>query len=206
MQTTPLLKASGRLPDARRYKIVFIIWLVISPCLLIFGERIAWLRDLFECLVSVYFIWGLWQYARFKGSRSSAFTWLIGLTLATMLFGFMDDKKASEMDDGQLLLALLSPILLVALYVAMFNTGMALRKIREKYMSCVIFAYLGFAALVHVGVVLVYYQYKTMPVGIDAMFDWVSYASDVCFYFLCCRFFLLKEKQEEGRRMQAGSR
>lgn len=206
MQTTPLLKASGRLPDARRYKIVFIIWLVISPCFLIFGERIAWPRDLFECLVSVYFTWGLWQYARLKGSRSSSFTWLIGLTLATMLFGFMDDKKASEMDDGQLFLALLSPILLVALYVAMFNTGMALRKIREKYMSRVIFAYLGFSALVFVGAALVYYQYKTMPVGIDAMFDWMPYASDVCFYFLCCRFFLLKEKQEEGRRMQAGGR
>lgn len=206
MQTTPLLKASGRLPDARRYKIVFIIWLVISPCLLIFGERIAWPRDLFECLVSVYFIWGLWQYARFKGSRSSSFTWLIGLTLATMLFGFMDDKKASEMDDGQLFLALLSPILLVALYVAMFNTGMALRKIREKYMSRVVFAYLGFSALVFVGSALVYYQYKTMQMEIDAMFDWMPYASDVCFYFLCCRFFLLKEKQEEGRRMQAGGR
>ena len=206
MQTTPLLKASGRLPDARRYKIVFIIWLVISPCFLIFGERIAWPRDLFECLVSVYFIWGLWQYARFKGSRSSSFTWLIGLTLATMLFGFMDDKKASEMDDGQLFLALLSPILLVALYVAMFNTGMALRKIREKYMSRVVFAYLGFSALVFVGAALVYYQYKTMPMEIDAMFDWMPYASDVCFYFLCCRFFLLKEKQEEGRRMQAGGR
>lgn len=110
------------------------------------------------------------------------------------------------MDDGQLFLALLSPILLVALYVAMFNTGMALRKIREKYMSRVVFAYLGFSALVFVGSALVYYQYKTMPMEIDAMFDWMPYASDVCFYFLCCRFFLLKEKQEEGRRMQAGGR
>ena len=182
-------RISNKPPKYKYYRMIFLYWTGIFLSIFFLKKGVFYgLADFCNTLVFIYFTVGLKKYAQYKGIHSSAFAWLIGLSVLSLPLNWLIDLYANEnVGDGLIFLTGIA-LLLFVYYVALFLIRKTFKAIGESFLVSSLTIYIIVSIIIDVIMLI--------ETPSEIVVSFFTCLVDLCFYFAWCKFFSDKEDEE----------